>query len=105
MLEKVLRTLDYKFLIKNISFVGMNRVETLEYPVPALRETLLNLSFTEIIWVRRGYFGNFKLSDESYYWETDDENRMREQFKLYDNLLDNTVLSISDISELQQEFQ
>jgi ATP-dependent DNA helicase RecG len=41
-LYKVLRTLDYKFLIKNISFVGMNRVETLEYPVPALREMLLN---------------------------------------------------------------
>ncbi|GHU67079.1 ATP-dependent DNA helicase [Bacteroidia bacterium] len=41
-LEKVLRTLDYKFLIKNISFEGMNRVETLEYPVPALREMLLN---------------------------------------------------------------
>ena len=41
-LEKVLRTLDYKFLIKNISFKGMNRIETLEYPVPALREMLLN---------------------------------------------------------------
>jgi ATP-dependent DNA helicase RecG len=41
-LDKVLRTLDYKFLIKHISFEGMNRVETLEYPVPALREMLLN---------------------------------------------------------------
>lgn len=40
------------------------------------------------------YFENFKLSDESYYWETDDENLMRERFKLYDNLLDNVVLSI-----------
>ena len=42
-LDKVLRTLDYKFLIKNISFEGMNRIETLEYPVPALREILLNM--------------------------------------------------------------
>ncbi|MDR0715061.1 MAG: transcriptional regulator, partial [Bacteroidales bacterium] len=41
-LDKVLRTLDYKFLIRNISFEGMNRVETLEYPIPALREMLLN---------------------------------------------------------------
>ncbi|GHS98588.1 ATP-dependent DNA helicase [Bacteroidia bacterium] len=41
-LDKVLRTLDYKFLIRNISFEGMNRIETLEYPVPALREVLLN---------------------------------------------------------------
>jgi ATP-dependent DNA helicase RecG len=32
-LDKVLRTLDYKFLIRNISFEGMNRVETLEYPI------------------------------------------------------------------------
>jgi ATP-dependent DNA helicase RecG len=50
-LEKVLRTLDYKFLIKNISFVGMNRVETLEYPVPALREMLLNAL------IHRNYMG------------------------------------------------
>lgn len=50
-LDKVLRTLDYKFLIKNISFEGMNRVETLEYPVPALREMLLNAL------VHRNYMG------------------------------------------------
>lgn len=41
-LDKVLRTLDHKFLIRNISFEGMNRIETLEYPVTALREILLN---------------------------------------------------------------
>ncbi|MDR0604586.1 MAG: putative DNA binding domain-containing protein [Bacteroidales bacterium] len=50
-LDKVLRTLDYKFLIRNISFEGMNRVETLEYPVPALREMLLNAL------VHRNYMG------------------------------------------------
>jgi ATP-dependent DNA helicase RecG len=50
-LDKVLRTLDYKFLIKNISFVGMNRVETLEYPVPSLREMLLNAL------IHRNYMG------------------------------------------------
>jgi len=50
-LEKVLRTLDYKFLIKNISFEGMNRIETLEYPVPALREMLLNTL------IHRNYLG------------------------------------------------
>jgi len=41
-LDKVLRTLDYKFLKRNISFEGMNRIETLEYPIVALREMLLN---------------------------------------------------------------
>ena len=39
------------------------------------------------------YFDSFKLDDESFYWETGDENLMRERFKLYDNLLDNVVLS------------
>jgi ATP-dependent DNA helicase RecG len=51
MLDKVLRTLDYKFLIRNISFEGMNRIETLEYPVPALREVLLNAL------IHRNYMG------------------------------------------------
>jgi len=50
-LDKVLRTLDHKFLIRNISFEGMNRVETLEYPVPALREMLLNAL------IHRNYMG------------------------------------------------
>lgn len=50
-LDKVLRTLDNKFLIRNISFEGMNRIETLEYPVPALREMLLNAL------VHRNYMG------------------------------------------------
>jgi ATP-dependent DNA helicase RecG len=50
-LDKVLRTLDYKFLIRNISFEGMNRIETLEYPVPALREVLLNAL------IHRNYMG------------------------------------------------
>jgi ATP-dependent DNA helicase RecG len=50
-LDKVLRTLDYKFLIKHISFEGMNRVETLEYPVDALREMLLNAL------IHRNYMG------------------------------------------------
>lgn len=50
-LDKVLRTLDHKFLIRNISFEGMNRVETIEYPLPALREMLLNAL------VHRNYMG------------------------------------------------
>ena len=50
-LDKVLRTLDYKFLIRNISFEGMNRIETLEYPLPALREVLLNAL------IHRNYMG------------------------------------------------
>jgi ATP-dependent DNA helicase RecG len=51
LLDKILRTLDHKFLIRNISFVGMNRVETLEYPIPALREMILNAL------IHRNYMG------------------------------------------------
>jgi ATP-dependent DNA helicase RecG len=50
-LDKVIRTLDYKFLIRNISFEGMNRIETLEYPIVALREMLLNAL------IHRNYMG------------------------------------------------
>ena len=39
------------------------------------------------------YFDCFKLDDESMYWETGDENLMRERFKIYDNMLDNIILS------------
>jgi ATP-dependent DNA helicase RecG len=51
LLDKVLRTLDHKFLIRNISFKGMNRIETLEYPIPALREMILNAL------IHRNYMG------------------------------------------------
>ena len=40
------------------------------------------------------YLTDFNLSDESCYWETDDENLMKGRFKLYDNLMDNFVLSV-----------
>jgi hypothetical protein len=40
------------------------------------------------------YFKDFELSDESCYWETNDEKLMKERFKEYDNLLDNFVLSM-----------
>ena len=39
------------------------------------------------------YFDCFKLDDESFYWETGNENLMRERFKLYDKMLDNVILS------------
>lgn len=39
------------------------------------------------------YFNDFKMLDESYYWETYDEEKMKEQFKNYDTLIDNFVLA------------
>ena len=40
------------------------------------------------------YFEDFKMIDESSYWETGDESLMRANFKKYDALLDNFVLSM-----------
>jgi hypothetical protein len=40
------------------------------------------------------YFNDFKLTDESGYWETDDEEKMKEQFAIYNGLIDNFVLAM-----------
>jgi ATP-dependent DNA helicase RecG len=53
LLRTVLERLEQKYLIKNISFEGMYRIETLEYPTLALREMLLNSM------VHRSYMGSF----------------------------------------------
>ena len=53
LLRNVLERLEQKYLIKNITFEGMYRIETLEYPKFALREMLLNSM------VHRSYMGSF----------------------------------------------
>jgi ATP-dependent DNA helicase RecG len=51
LLQAVLNQLNHKFLIRPIEFEGMHRIEKGEYPVPALREMLLNAL------VHRNYMG------------------------------------------------
>jgi ATP-dependent DNA helicase RecG len=51
LLRNVLERLNHKFLIRQIEFEGMYRIEKGEYPVPALREMLLNAL------VHRNYMG------------------------------------------------
>jgi len=53
LLRNALERLDQKYLIKQITFEGMYRIEKSEYPVPALREMLLNSL------VHRSYMGSF----------------------------------------------
>jgi ATP-dependent DNA helicase RecG len=50
-LEETLAVLDRKFLISPVSFEGIHRIEKWQYPLPALREILLN------ILVHRNYMG------------------------------------------------
>ncbi len=52
MLREVMEVLEKKFLIKPVRFEGIHRIEELEYPVPALREMLLNAL------VHRNYLGS-----------------------------------------------
>lgn len=49
------------------------------------------------------YFRDFEMSDESYYWETNDEKKMKEQFKRYDALLDNFVLAFETFPIQKEE--
>jgi ATP-dependent DNA helicase RecG len=51
LLHAVLNQLNHKFLIRSIGFEGMHRIEKGEYPLPALREMLLNAL------VHRNYMG------------------------------------------------
>jgi ATP-dependent DNA helicase RecG len=51
LLQKVLDQLNHKFLTRQIEFEGMHRIEKGEYPVPAIREMLLNAL------VHRNYMG------------------------------------------------
>ncbi|MDR1181813.1 MAG: putative DNA binding domain-containing protein, partial [Bacteroidales bacterium] len=53
LLRNVSEQLNHKFLIRNIEFEGFFRIEKGEYPVPALREMLLNAM------VHRNYMGSF----------------------------------------------
>jgi ATP-dependent DNA helicase RecG len=40
--QKTLEVLDGKYLLRNISYEGLQRVETLEYPLKGLREIIFN---------------------------------------------------------------
>jgi ATP-dependent DNA helicase RecG len=51
LLQAILNQLNHKFLIKQIEFEGMHRIEKGEYPVAAIREILLNAL------VHRNYMG------------------------------------------------
>lgn len=49
--QTVLNQINHKFIIKNISFEGMHRIETPEFPIEAMREAILNAL------VHRNYMG------------------------------------------------
>ncbi|MFH1956972.1 MAG: ATP-binding protein [bacterium] len=50
-LHEAINQLDHKFLISPVSFEGLHRIEKWQYPLPALREVLLNAL------IHRNYIG------------------------------------------------
>jgi len=49
------------------------------------------------------YLRNLKITDEGNYWETGDENVLRQKFHEYDTLLDNFVLSVETFPAQKNE--
>jgi hypothetical protein len=41
-----------------------------------------------IRYITQKYFSQFELTDESFYWETNDEQKMLERFKVYNAMID-----------------
>lgn len=66
MADKVMETLKAKYLIRPISYKGLERLEPLEYPEPALREAILNAI------IHKNYSGTYIFlrvyDDRLYIW-------------------------------------
>ncbi len=61
-----------------------------QYAGMVAHATIINI----LKYLNSKYLIDFKMKDESHYWETGDENILKAQFKAYDALLDNFVLSM-----------
>ena len=71
------------------SYIYTNSVKT-QYAGAVMHQLIIHI----LKYLDGKYFQNFQLKDESHYWETEDENLMREIFKRYDELIDNFALSV-----------
>ncbi|WP_191737345.1 hypothetical protein [Chryseobacterium caseinilyticum] len=49
------------------------------------------------------YFDDFELSDESGYWETNDEEKMKKQFQIYNRLTDDFALAFETLPAKEGE--
>ena len=53
--------------------------------------------------IKSGFLEDFKMIDESRYWETGDEELMRSQFKKYNDIMDNISLALRTIPPAKNE--
>ena len=54
-------------------------------------------------YLNKKYFQEFELTDESQYWETGDENILRQNFKRYNNLMDQFASGLENIKLNENE--
>ena len=71
------------------SYIFTNSVKT-QYAGVIMHQLVIHI----LQYLDDKYFEDFQLNDESHYWNTKDEDIMREKFKEYDQLIDNFSLSI-----------
>lgn len=79
---------DYE-LKKEDSWIFMVAVKT-QFAGVLTHQLLINF----FRYLAEKYFRDFELSDESFYWETNDEEKMKKQFEVYDSLLNNFALAL-----------
>jgi hypothetical protein len=74
------------------SYIFTNSVKT-QYAGAVIHQLIIHI----LQYLNDKYFEDFQLKDESLYWDTKDENIMREKFKEYDQLIDNFSLSVQSL--------
>jgi len=94
LLGNVMEMLERKFLIKPVRFEGLQRIEELEYPVPALREMLLNAL------VHRNYLGSMTqvkvFDDRLSIWnagQLPEELTIEKLFQLHESIPRNPLIA------------
>jgi len=83
-----------KFFGNSENPITKNHIYTIfsktQYAGMAIHALIINL----FKYLNNKYLKDFKMIDEGEYWETGDENILRQKFHQYDSLLDNFILSI-----------
>lgn len=83
---------------KEEDFIYYNSVKTQYAGVQTHQVVILFLKY-----LSSKYFVDFELSDESGYWETNDEEEMKKQFRIYNRLIDDFGLALETLPAREDE--
>jgi hypothetical protein len=70
-----------------------------QFAGPDVHKTIIEL----FIYLQPKYFSAFEMSDESYYWETRDVNKMLQQFARYNFILDKVAAALQNFNSTPNE--